>query len=271
MVNYKDHIEKVNFNIGFNASYAVNKIVYVSEAPDYPYQAKTGSRIDLTLGYHCIGFYQMADFDENGNVRADVAAPTWSVIQPGDLKYADMNNDGIINEADKTYLSKPNLPTTTYGMELSVSYRNFSLRALLQGAFGYAVYINAEGSDAFNANLMEWHLDRWTPETATTATYPRLGLDTNVNNISWRTESDFWMHDASYIRLKSLELGYQVPSGWMKNKLPFVNAVRLYLTGYNILNFTQMGKFQQDAEVANGTGNAYPNTANYNLGIQIAF
>ncbi|KAA6349792.1 TonB-dependent receptor SusC [termite gut metagenome] len=271
MLNYKDKVGSVNVGVGFNISYAKNRIIYVSEAPDYPYQAQTGSKIGLKQGYQCIGFYQLNDFDENGNVKSDIAKPSWSVIQPGDLKYADMNKDGIINEADKTFLSKPNLPTTTYGLELSAGYYNFSLRALWQGAFDYAVYIYAEGSDAFNSNLIPWHLDRWTPQTAFTATYPRLGLDTNVNNISWKTESDFWMHDASYIRLKSLELAYQVPSEWLRSKQPYIGAVRLYLTGYNILNFTHMGKFQQDAEVANGTGNAYPNTANYNIGIQIAF
>ncbi|MDP4209371.1 MAG: TonB-dependent receptor [Bacteroidota bacterium] len=271
MITYKDKIGKFNYSIGANISYAVNKIVYVSEAPNYPYQAQTGHPLNLTQGYRCIGFYQPEDFDANGAVKSNIAKPAWSVIQPGDLKYADINNDGVIDEGDKTWLSKPNIPTTTYGVELSANYKGFSLRALLQGSFGYAVQITAEGAgDAFNGNLRPWNLDRWTPATAKTATYPRIGLNSNINNISWQTVSDFWFVNASYIRLKSLELGYQLPGNLLR-RTSFIQSARVYVSGYNLLNFSQMGKFQQDAEVANGTGSAYPNTANFNLGIQLGF
>jgi TonB-linked SusC/RagA family outer membrane protein len=270
MITYKNNSGDFHYSISANASYAVNRIVYISEAPDYPYQAKTGSHLGLTLGYHCLGFYQPDDF-ENGKVRKGIAAPVWSVIQPGDLKYADMNGDGVITDADKTWLSKPNLPTTNLGAEFTVGYKGFSLRALLQGAYGYAVQVIAEGAgDAFNSNLRPWNLERWTPATAATATYPRLGLNTNVNNISWQTVSDFWFANTWYVRLKSLEMSYQVPRSWLQGARVVQNA-RVYVAGYNLANIQDMGKFQQDAEIANGTGNAYPNTANFNIGLQLGF
>ncbi|SHM50125.1 TonB-linked outer membrane protein, SusC/RagA family [Chitinophaga jiangningensis] len=271
MITYKNESGKIRYSIGANASYAINRILYISEAPDYPYQAKTGTQIGLNPGYHNIGFYQQSDFDENGKVKKGIPAPLWSVIQPGDLKYADMNGDGIITDADKTLLSKPNLPNTVLGAEFTIGYKGLSLRALLQGAYGYAVQVTAEGAgDAFNGNLRPWNLERWTPATAATATYPRLGLNTNINNISWQTISDFWFADTWYVRLKSLELSYQLPQAWIKGSKVLQNA-RVYASGYNLVNIQEMGKFQQDAEIANGTGGAYPNTANFIFGVQLGF
>ncbi|SJZ75706.1 TonB-linked outer membrane protein, SusC/RagA family [Chitinophaga eiseniae] len=271
MITYRNNKGKINYSISANASYAVNRIVYISEAPDYPYQARTGTRLGLTMGYHNIGFYQQDDFDAVGKVKKGIAAPLWSIIQPGDLKYADMNGDGVITDADKTWLSKPNLPNTVIGAEFTIGYKGLTLRALLQGAYGYAVQVIAEGAgDAFNGNLRPWNLERWTPATAATATYPRLGLNTNINNISWQTVSDFWFADTWYVRLRSLELAYQLPGTWLK-RTRAVQHARVYVTGYNLLNIQNMGKFQQDAEIANGTGGAYPNTANFNFGLQLGF
>lgn len=271
MITYHNQVGDFTYSISANASYAVNRVVYVSEAPDFPYQAKTGRPLNLTLGYHSLGFYQLSDFNAAGTIKNSVPSPTWSVIQPGDLKYADMNGDGLITDADKTWLSKPNLPTTNLGTELTFGYKNFMLRALVQSAFGYAVQVTAEGAgDAFNSNLRPWNLERWTPATAATATYPRIGLNTNVNNISWQTVSDFWFVDASYVRLKSLELAFTVPAS-MLERTKIIKSARVYMTGYNLLNIQNVGKFQQDAEIANGTGGAYPNTANFNIGFNLGF
>ncbi len=268
---FKDRIGNVSYSISFNASFAKNKIIYVSEAPDFSYQGQKGNALNLTLGYQCIGFYQPDDFSTDGKVKNGIASPTWSVIQPGDLKYADMNEDGVINDADKTWLSRPNIPTKNFGAEFTISYKALTLRALVQSALGYAVQVTAEGAgDAFNGNLRSWNLERWTPSTASTATYPRIGLNTNINNISYQTVSDFWFANASYVRLKSLEIACQMPAS-MLNRTRVLQSARVYVTGYNLLNFQNLGKFQQDAEIANGTGNAYPNTSNFNIGVQLGF
>lgn len=271
VITYKENLKDFNYSVSFNASYAKNKIIYISEAPDYPYLARTGTPIGLSLGYRSLGFYQIDDFGPDGKVKEGIAAPTWSIIQPGDLRYADLNGDGTINDADRTYLSKPNLPTTNLGAEFMIGWKGLTLRALLQSAFGYALQVTAEGAgDAFNGNLRPWNLERWTPQTAATATYPRLGLNTNVNNISYLTVSDFWFVNTSYVRLKSLEVGYHIPYHFLRKSNVVQNA-RIYATGYNLLNVQNTGHFQQDAEIINGTGAAYPNTANFNLGVQIGF
>ncbi|MXV16394.1 SusC/RagA family TonB-linked outer membrane protein [Hufsiella ginkgonis] len=270
--SFKHKIGKVSYSVGGNVSYAKNKIVYFSEAPDYPYLARTGTQIGLTQGYRSIGFYQLSDFEANGAVKAGIPKPLWSTIQPGDLKYADLNGDGVITTADQTLLSKPNLPTTNFGTNLSLSYKGITLNTLVQGAFGYAVQINAQGSDAFNSNIRPWHLERWTPETAATATYPRLGFNatTNINNLSDKTTSDFWFVNASYVRLKSVELGYQVPGKWL-SKVGFINSCRVYTAGYDLLTIRNVGKFDVDPEIASGRANAYPLTANFTLGLNVGF
>lgn len=269
-ITYSDVIGKVEFSINATGSYAINKILFVSEAPDYPNLAQTGRQLGLSLGYINLGFYQVDDFDAPGKVKKGIPAPSWSVLQPGDLKYKDLNGDGTITTADRTYLKKPNLPTTTYGTTLSVGYAGITLSALIQGAFNYSLNIYAEGAgDAFNSNLRPWNLGRWTPATAATATYPRIGLNSNLNNVSWQTPSDFWYVDASYVRLKSLELGYQFPERLIKKLL--MKRARIYATGYNLLSINKTNHFQQDPEVVSGDGRAYPNSANFNFGLQVGF
>lgn len=273
-LTYHGRIKNVDFTVSGNYSHAKNKIIYVSEAPNYPYQARSGTQLGSSLAYHFVGFYQASDFDASGQVKAGIPKPLWSTIQPGDMKYADLNGDGLITTADQYYMSKPNLPTDTYGLNFSVSYKGFSLRGLLQGAFGYSVLINAEGSDSFLGNIRPWFVDAWTPSTAATATYPRISFNSATNNSSYQTgganvSSDFWYQNASYVRLKSLELGYQVPAKALEKM--FVHSARIYLSGYNLLTFRNTGKFDIDPEIASGQGNAYPITANYILGVQLGF
>lgn len=269
---YRDRFAKdFNYSIGLNFSNAVNKIEYVSEAPDYPYQARTGTRLNTPYGYHCLGFYQVDDFDESGNLREGIAAPSWSSVQPGDLKYADMNKDGVITDADKTYMDKmQNLPSTVYGLNLGFGYKGFSVEMLWQGAFDYYYEHWRGGIDAFDSNMQAFHLDRWTPATAYTATFPRMSFNA-MNNSSSQTRSDFWLNKAHYIRLKSLNVNYQISADWLQRVCPFIASARLYLVGYNLLTFHNLDKYKVDPEAEGAGYRAYPTTANYTLGIQIGF
>ncbi|NII81182.1 MULTISPECIES: SusC/RagA family TonB-linked outer membrane protein [unclassified Pedobacter] len=271
-LNYRDKIGAVSYSIGGNLSHFKNKIIYISEAPDYPYLAQTGRQIGLTKGYRFIGFYQASDFDANGSVRSGVAYPLWSTIQPGDMKYADLNGDGFITAADQTFLSQPNIPTYTYGINLGLNYKNFSLRALVQGAWGYAINVFAEGTDIFNGVPQPLHLQSWSPNNPDNAIFPRIGFNNNINNRTWQTISDFSLTPGSYVRLKSLELGFQLPKKWI-DKTHFIQNCRIYTAGYNLFTIRDTGKFQVDPEIAQGSnaGTAYPITTNYTFGLQVGF
>lgn len=270
-ITYRNRIGKdFDYSVSLNFSHAKNKIEYVSEAPDYPYQARTGTVINSFYGFHCLGFYQMEDFDENGDLKKGVPSPTWANVQPGDLKYADMNNDGFITDADKMYQPNiKNLPETVYGLNMGMSYKGFSLELLWQGAFDY--YFQFQGGiDAFDSNMKPWHLERWTPATAYTATFPRLSMN-NKHNSSYQTVSDFWSIDSWYLRLKSLNIGYQLPDKVLKRYCPFVNKLKVYMVGYNLFTFHNLGKYNVDPEYSTKGYNAYPTTANYTFGIQLGF
>lgn len=269
-LNYRGSVGNFNYNVGTTFSYAKNKVIYISEAPAYPYQAETGHRIGTKLGLHCIGFYQQEDFNENGKLKEGIPAPTWaSNLQPGDLRYADLNGDKIINEADRTYISKPDTPTCTYGITFGGSWKGLSFNMLWQGAFDYAIPNMGGNLVPFINNMQEIMLDRWTPQN-TAARFPRLGITTWENNNYNTHPSDFWYLDASYIRLRSAEVAYQLPQEWLrKTTKDVVKAVRLYVTGYNLLNFSNLTKLSMDPE--NTSSSVYPTQTSYMFGIQCAF
>lgn len=218
----------------------------------------------------CLGFYQQEDFDENGKLKEGIPAPAWaSNLQPGDLRYADLNGDNFITDADKTYISKPDTPTCTYGITLGGSWKGLSFNMLWQGAFDYAIPNMGGNLVPFANNMQELMLERWTPQN-TNARFPRLGITTWENNNYNTHLSDFWYLDASYIRLRSAEIAYQLPQDWLrKTTKDIVKAVRLYVTGYNLLNFSNLTKLSMDPE--NTSSSVYPTQASYMFGVQCAF
>ncbi|PYF75156.1 SusC/RagA family TonB-linked outer membrane protein [Pedobacter nutrimenti] len=265
-INYRSNIKDFQYFLRGTFSYAKNKIIFRDEAnPRYPWLARTGQSIGQGFGYIFDGFYQdAADI-------ANSAKPTTS-IKPGDIKYKDLNGDGIIDALDQRAIGHPNLPSTTLGLTLGFSYKGFSFSMLMQGSFGYSMYFASEAIEALSANFQPIHLQAWTPELGNNAKFPLLGTNSTISraNVS---PSDFWLIDAKYLRLKTMEVGYQLPSRWIK-KIG-LKGVRVYANGYNLLTWTNVDKFYQaDPESVNASGGiintgaitAYPNQRIYNFG-----
>ncbi|MGQ8336620.1 hypothetical protein ACUNWD_08725 [Sunxiuqinia sp. A32] len=185
------------------------------------------------------------------------------------MKYADLNEDGIIDNFDRGPIGKPNLPNTTLGWSLGFYYKGFTANILFQGSFNYSFSVVGTGIEPFKSQFQPIHLDRWTPETAETATFPRLTSNPTTVNSSSAYMSDFWLVDAWYMRLKTVDLGYQIP----QRVLPFnINSARLYVNAYNLLTLTSYDKYQQDPEISTNTaGDAYMNQRVVNLGLQVTF
>ena len=261
------------FNSNFVFSYAKNKVLYKAEAQQaFPWLAETGQPIGQPFGYSYIGFYSEEDIAQNSdsNTENDVAVPLSDVpVQAGDLKYKDLNGDGIIDNFDRSPIGKPNLPTTTLGLALGVNYKGFSAKILFQGSFDYSFSVVGTGIEPFKSQFQPLHLQRWTPETAATAEFPRLTTNPTTVNSSAAYMSDFWLVDAWYVRLKTVDLSYQLPDRW----LPFgINNTRVYVNAYNLLTFTSYDKYQQDPEInTNTAGDAYLNQRVVNLGLQVGF
>jgi len=262
---YQDKIGPVQYSIGLVWSYAKNKILYMAEAaPRFPWLAKTGHSINQPQGYLFTGFYSAADVAD-----AKVAKPVGGIaIQPGDLKYKDLNGDGIIDQNDITNIGKPNLPNTTIGMPIKVRYKGFDASVLFQGAFGYSLGLTGTGVEPFKGQFQPLHELRWTPATAATAEFPRLTTNPSTINSPGSYNSDFWVINAHYIRLKTVELSYILPRKWLPMK---INNGRLYLSAYNLVTWSNVSKkYQSDPEVvSNSAGDAYLTQRVLNLGLQL--
>lgn len=261
-ISHRHKINNLNYNIAFTFSRARNKIVYQGEAaPRYAYLARTGLPIGQGFGYNALGFFQTQEEVDNYAHLANA--------KPGDLKYEDINGDGVIDLEDQRAIGKPNLPQTVLGTTFGIEYKGFSLNVLFQGSFDYSYRVATAGVIPFQANLQQSALGRWTPETAATATFPRLS-----NNLAGPSSpsnaSSFWLVDAKYIRLKSVDLGYRLPKKWLSAVK--LNSARIYLSGFDLYTWANFDLYAQDPEIASlGSAGTYPVQKVYNLGVQIGF
>jgi TonB-linked SusC/RagA family outer membrane protein len=269
-INYRGNIKRVNFNTSLVFQYFKNKVLFRDEAqPAYPWLRETGLPIDQPFGYTFIGYYTPDDIQKiQANTHDKPATPLSEYpIQAGDLKYRDINNDGVIDNNDRGPIGRPNLANTVLGLTLGANYKGFSINVLFQGSFGYSFSVVGTGIETFQSQFQPIHQERWTPENADNAQFPRLTSNPTTVNSARSYMSDFWLIDARYVRLKTIDLGYQLPSRWLGQRL---NNARIYLSAYNLLTWTNYDKYQQDPEVAsNSAGDAYINQRVVNLGIQI--
>lgn len=279
-VSYHGNIGKFQYNTGLVFSYAKNKVLFKDEAaPAYPWLAQTGYSIGQQYGYHYLGYYTANDIaainsytntHQGSNAGNTVAVPDNGVpLQPGDLRYQDLNGDGVINVFDKRAIGNPNLPNTILGLSLQGVYKGISVSVLFQGSFNYSFAVLGTGIEPFQSQFQPVHQERWTPETATTANFPRLGTNPTSVNSPTAYFSDYWLVNAYYVRLKTIDVGYQLPS----KLLPFkINNARLYMSAYNLFTWNNYNKYQQDPEVSTNTaGDAYINQRVVNLGVQLGF
>lgn len=245
-------------------SFARNKIIKYLEIPmpDRTWQQVTGTRINSINSYVADGYFQSKEDIAKGPNQS-----SFGVMQPGDIRYKDLNGDGVINSYDQTYLgNKVSEPEQILGVSLSASYKRFDISALFQGAFGR--YIDVAGPAIFGpqndfSNLLtDWKDNYWTPERPD-ARYPRLMALKNVVNTQHSTQ---WLWKADYVRLKNLEIGYNLPDSWINNI--GLRNVRVYVNGNNLLTWTTLRLF--DPEEDNATPN-YPLVRTYNAGLSISF
>ena len=232
--------DKAKSNLEYYAgvffSFARNEITKRAEdAQPYDYLYQKGYRINQFRALQGAGYYQVADFDAGGNLMPGVVRSTYGQVRPGDLKYIDLNSDGIINDYDKMPLQFAKLPEVTLGINLGVKYKGFDIDAFVQAVTNRTVSLLDDAFDythplANNNNITAFSNNPWTPETAGSATSPRLSTLVNNNN---NQQADFWLRKGGFIKLRSIELGYSLPSKGFLKKL---ELIRFYLSGNNLLS-----------------------------------
>lgn len=247
-------------------SFAKNKIIFADEAiQTYEYQTLTGQSIGSALKYNWTGeFYSAADI-------ADPTVPKPIIGgRPGDLKYKDLNADGVIDASDRSYFGYTNLPNTTLGLTLNASYKNFSVTVLFQGATNFVA--SAQGAVIHHnaSKALPIHLEHWTPELGNNAKYPQL-YTTALSQSPRDFYSDFWAIPADYVRLKTAEISYT--AGPKLLSALRLKGLRLYTNGYNLFTWTKLDKlYNLDPEVLESIADLpYPPTRILNFGINVTF
>ncbi|MDO7845522.1 TonB-dependent receptor [Hymenobacter sp. M29] len=265
-LGYQSPISK-DFSYFLKANYSVakNTILFQDEPNNqYSYQNFTGNSIGQQRVYEFLGFYTQADIADSKVAKPAVA------VQPGDLKYKDLNGDGIINEFDRAVTGFPGLPNTTFGVNLGIRYKGFSISALFQGSRNFNVAAASEAIRAFSSNLTQVHTKAWTPELGDNAAYPRLTLLGGISD-PVANPSTFWQISGDFVRLKNAQVNYDLPSEFTR-KLGIPSA-RIYANGSNILTWTVADKlYDFDPEISLNTQRLiYPPQRIYNLGLSVTF
>ncbi|MCM0343756.1 TonB-dependent receptor, partial [Bacteroides fragilis] len=261
---HNNHINKDwSYAINLNMAYVKNEITDMRGTegvdPDNgKYWRLEGYPIGSFYGYKAIGYFNTEEELANQPKRTGKE-------QLGDIKYADLNGDGKIDAAnDRTIIGK-NFPSWTGGLNIALYYKDFDFSMLFQGAFDVDGYYNGEASYAFynGGKVLKKHLDRWTPENRN-ASYPRITKDSQIN---YETSS-FWLQNASYVRLKNVSLGYNLPKSWLSKV--GVERIKVYVAGENLLTFTGLDGIDPEAPSDN-RGAFYSNVKKVSLGLKVQF
>lgn len=269
-LGYQDMSGEFKYYISGNFTYAKNKIVDMQEQ-EYPYahNYRTGHAIGSQFGLEHIGFfYDDADVQNS-------PYQTYGSVQPGDLKFKDVTGNDTVDVNDVAYIGKSWMPEILYGINVGFAYKGFDVNVLGQGISGVAKrlsnYAYYEFYPGNTGKAMAHHMDRWVYDpannldTRATATYPRLSLmGDNTNN---RTPSStFGLKDASYFRLKSVEIGYTFPAGLTKSMS--LSKVRVFANGYNLWTSDKIDVI--DPEMS-GSSIGFPIQRVVNLGLNVQF
>jgi len=268
-----DKIGAFSYKLMGMASYNKNVIDYESEiAPANSYNAQTGHAYGTPIGLIATGFYQTTDFNSDGTLKSGIAVPTYGPVQPGDLKYQDLNKDGKIDQTDITVIGKPALPELYYSFGANFSCKGFDLKVLFQGTEGSSMsLLNSNQTVPFVNNATAYAIAQgaWAYyptqniDTRATATFPRLTLQGNTNN--YRTSS-FWMKSANYLKLRNVELGYTLPAQLLKSIK--INRLRVFVNATNLLTWSSLlTNYHIDPETYNG----YPGMKSVNFGLSANF
>ena len=266
-LSWQDHIGKVNYYVSANWSMEQNKRLFMDEQyVPYDYLKITGQPTGTIYGLVATGFLTAKDIADGYPVMNG-----FNNIQAGDVKYKDMNGDGEINEFDRTVIGGDK-PTCYFGIDLGFEWKGLEVTALIQGAYNRDLYNSdrtlLEGFQVIGQSYGQAYtnlLNRWTPETAETATYPRLTAGGNMYNYGNNWNSSLFVQNGNYIRLKNATVSYKLPENFCRNYLGGLR-VKIFVQGQNLLTWSRTRL--QDPEV---TFTSYPLQRTITTGINLNF
>lgn len=271
---YTGKCGNVDYRLNGMMSYNKNRIDEMGEVPTAnAFSAKTGRAYGAMIGLVADGFYDINDFDANGNLLGDVT-PAFGNVQPGDIKYKDLDGNNIIDQNDVTAVGRTEYPEWYYSFGGKVGYKGFDLELQFQGAAGVSANLldNWDQVVAFvdNGNAFDIAKGAWAYyptegiDNRAGATYPRLTTQNNENNYQL---SSFWTKDASYLKLRTVELGYNFCSKMLKKS--GIENLRVYLNANNLFTISSLLRdYNIDPE---NVVSRYPMMKSFNAGVSITF
>lgn len=279
-VGWNSNIRDFNYFIKGNISHSKNKIIYMDEVrPNYPWMAQTGHSTGTNYGYVFDRFLTESDFDENGKILSqDIDGnnlPTMAIgsPRPGDTLFKDLNGDGVIDGNDCKWFGYSHRPEYVAGLLAGFSWKNFGFSMQWTAAWHASRVLGGEMRIPFgsqNSRTLLTYLvdDRWTPENQD-ARFPRISF---MNKTHYTADSDLWLLNGGYLRLKTAELSYTLSSKSFMKRFG-MNSCKFYVSGYNLLTlFSELYDIDIDPESnTGGHNNKYPNNRIYNVGINITF
>lgn len=260
-----------------NFTFARNKIKFMNEVHyNNEWRRNTGKRIDEYFLYEVDHFVRnQEEADRLNAMNNGQGFQPWGKLYPGDVVYKDLNGDGkITDEGDKRAMGNPRTPEIQFGIPIGFQYKGFDVSMLFQGAAKSSLLLTGAATWDFPAyeqdqlgKVKSMHLKRWTEATADEATYPRLTIGAYENNKNGA--SSLFLYDASYLRLKNMEVGYTLP----KSAIRFAGLqnVRFYVQGMNLLTIDGLKNVDVDPETQKGDGAWYPIQRVFNLGVDITY
>lgn len=263
-LKFLQKIGAVNLTLRSTLTYSKNRILEADEQySNYPYTQLAGTRVDQNRGLVAQGL-----FKDYNDIRQSPLVQSVDIVMPGDVKYKDINGDGIIDDNDVVPIGSTPYPNLVYGFGLAAQWRSFDFNVHFQGAGkssffinGFTVYPFSEGE---NGNILADVVEsnRWIlgENEDVNAVYPRLGYASSPDNFK---NSSYWLRESSYLRLKTLEIGYSLPNT-MVNKL-HINNLRVFFLGTNLLTFSKFKLW--DPEMNSSNGQKYPLAKSFTIGI----
>jgi TonB-dependent starch-binding outer membrane protein SusC len=247
-----------SLNLAGNFTYNKSEVVFMDDAEGIPeYQRREGRPLGSQLLYKTDGIFATEE--------ELLASPSLPGNQPGDLRFVDVNDDGIINANDQVREELSNVPQMIYGFNIGASYRNFDLTILLQGQAKSVQYVLTEAGEVGNY-FNSWAENRWSPSNPQ-GTYPRVDVRTSSSINGGLYRNDFWLYNTAFLRIKNVELGYNVPfASAQKIRL---SSARIYVNAFNLATFSKVKDF--DPEGQSESAQFYPQQQIFNVGVNLKF
>ena len=264
--DYSGRAGEFSYSVDASVSHSTNTIVNMAEVPPAnAFSAQTGRPYGTFIGLVAKGFYDVSDFDENGKLLPGLPTPAFGSVQPGDIKYMNLDGNSVIDQNDVTRIGRSWIPEWNFAFGGKCAWRGFDLEILFQGVAGVNINLldNWNQTVAFvdNGNAYPLAKGAWAYypvqgiDTRASATYPRLTTQSNQNNYRLST---FWLKDGSFVKLRNLELGYT-----------FKEGMRVFVNGQNLFCISPLlNEYNLDPENASG---GYPQLRSFNAGISLTF